>query len=183
MICNCCKVSVRELLEQHGIKVEELELGYAVVLYKGSEMSLEKMDTLLKKLGMGIIKTREDQMIEKIKQAVVDLVHHMNNVNSIVRKSDYLVEKLGMSYQQLSKAFSHHESITLEKYIILNKIERIKELIDQNEFSLTEIAYMMDYSSVHYLSGQFKKYTGYSVSDYKVGLAGSKTSLDQIGQD
>jgi AraC-like DNA-binding protein len=94
----------------------------------------------------------------------------MNNVNSIVQKSDYLVEKLGMSYQKLSRLFSRQEGITLEKYIIQNKISRIKELLNQGEFSLSEIAYMMDYSSVHYLSKQFKDITGETVSLYKAGL-------------
>jgi AraC-like DNA-binding protein len=91
----------------------------------------------------------------------------MNNVDSVVRKSEYLVEMLGLSYQQLSKIFSKYESITLERYIILNKVERIKELILQDEYTLSEIAYMMDYSSVQYLSNQFKKETGYSVTEYK----------------
>jgi AraC-like DNA-binding protein len=72
-----------------------------------------------------------------------------------------------LSYQQLSKLFSKYEAVTLERYIILNKIERIKELIMQDEYTLSEIAYMMDYSSVQYLSNQFKKETGYSVTEYK----------------
>ncbi len=85
-----------------------------------------------------------------------------------------------MSYQQLSKMFSKHEDITLERYTILNKIERIKELIDQEEFTLSEIAYIMDYSSVQYLSNQFKKETGISVSDYKKSDKSIKRSLDNL---
>ena len=128
------------------------------------------------------LKTREQQIVSQIKQAVIELIHYSNNVSSILRKSDYLVEKLNMSYQQLSKIFSKHENITLEKYIIKNKIERIKELIDSDEYSLSEIAYMMDYSSVQYLSNQFKKETGFSVSEYKKFEKRNKSTLDELSK-
>ena len=104
----------------------------------------------------------------------------MNNVDSVVRKSDYLVEKLGYSYPYLSKIFNSHEPVTLEKYIILQKIERIKQLIDNEDFTLSEIAFMMDYSSVQYLSNQFRKITGMSVSEYKASDRSAKKPLDRI---
>ena len=154
-------------------------LGRAVVLIDTGRTSLKQVNEALGRLGMGLISGREELVVEQTKQAVVDLIHRMNNVNSIVQKSEYLVGKLGMSYQQLSRLFSKHEGMTLEKYIILHKIERIKELIDQNEFTLSEIAYMMDYSSVQYLSSQFRKYAGYTVSDYKAG-AGGRVSLHRL---
>ena len=141
----------------------------------------KKLSELLKRYGLEIIKDRELILVEEIKQAVIELIHYMNNMNSVVRKSEYLVEKLGKSYSQLSRVFSKHEPLTLEKYIILQKIERIKELIDQDEYTLSEIAYMMDYSSVQYLSNQFKKVTGFSVTDYKNVPEGKKKYLDDIG--
>jgi len=107
-------------------------------------------------------------------------VHYSNNVNSIIRKSDYIIEKLNMSYQNISKLFSRHENITLEKYIILQKIERCKELIWQKEYTLSEIAYMMDFSSVQHLSNTFKKITGYSVTDYKKNGILNKRTIDKI---
>ena len=107
-------------------------------------------------------------------------MHHLNNVDSIVRKSDYLVEKLGLSYQYLSKIFSEHEHHTLEKYIILQKIERIKHLLDSEEFTLSEIAYRMDYSSVQYLSNQFKSITGMTVSEYKESDRSSKRGIESL---
>jgi YesN/AraC family two-component response regulator len=106
----------------------------------------------------------------------------MNNADSIARKSDYLVEKLNISYQRMSKLFSKHEQITLERYIILNKMEKIKALIDSNDYSFSEIAYLMDYSSVQYLSNQFKKETGISFSDYKSMKIKPKIPLDEIGK-
>lgn len=180
MLCSCCTRVVRSLLEQAGILVENIEPGKAVILLPEEIDELASVDRMLSDSGMGLIRGREEIIVESVKQNVIDLIHRMNNVNSIVQKSDFLVEKMGMSYQVLSRIFARHYPVTLEKYIILNKIERIKELIDQGEFTLSEIAWMMDYNSVHYLSGQFKKYTGYSVTDYKSGK-GSKVPLDQIG--
>lgn len=180
MVCDCCLIVVRNLLESNQIVVESIGPGEAVILYENNYISLDDVERLLTSVGLGIIKSREELIVDKLKQSVFDLIHRMNNVNSIVQKSEYLVGKMGISYQQLSKLFSKYHSVTLEKYIILNKIERIKELIDQDEFTLSEIAYMMDYSSVQYLSNQFKKYTGYSVSEYKSGK-GRKVPLNQIG--
>ncbi len=157
-----------------------METGVMEVEFDNEKHSLESIDRLLNEMGMGIIKTREQQIVEQIKTAVIELIHQSNNINSLLRKSDYLVEKLAMSYQQLSKIFSKHENITLEKYIIRNKIERIKELIDSNEYSLSEIAYMMDYSSGQYLSNQFQKETGISVSEYKKGDKRIKKTLDEL---
>lgn len=181
MVCDCCLIVAKNLLESNQIKVEKIEPGVATILYDNEKITSEKINQILSSVGLGVIKNREEIIVDQVKQAVFDLIHRMNNVNSIVQKSDYLVEKMGISYQQLSKLFSKYQKITLEKYIILNKIERIKELIDQGEFTLTEIAYMMDYSSVHYLSNQFRKYTGYSVSDYKAG-EGKKTTVNRIGE-
>jgi AraC family transcriptional regulator len=179
MTCDCCVIVARNLMESLGIIVEFLEPGKAVLLLDNPSTQLDRIDALLATAGMGIIRNRDEAIVDSIKQAVIDLIHRMNNVNSIVQKSEYLVEKLGMSYQTLSKIFSKHHPVTLEKYIILNKIERIKELIDQEEFSLTEIAYMMDYSSVAYLSAQFKKYSGYSISEYKSGT-GTKIPVNRL---
>jgi len=158
---------VREELEKNHVRVEHIMLGEATISFDKSRISLNLIGEILKQSGFELILSREKKIVNKIKTTVVELIHHLNNMDSIVRKSDYLVEMLGLSYQQLSKIFSRHESITLERYIILNKIERIKELILLDEYTLSEIAYMMDYSSVQYLSNQFKKETGYSVSEYK----------------
>jgi len=122
-------------------------------------------------------------LVEEIKQAVIELIHFMNNMDSVVRKKEYIVEKLGRNYNYLSRLFSAYEPVTLEKYIIQQKIERIKELIDEGELTLSEISYMMDYSSVHYLSNQFKKMTGYSVTEYKNRTRGAKRYWDEIGYE
>ncbi len=180
MLCTCCTKLIKLVFEKADIKVLKILPGEVTVIYDNGKHNFDTIDKLLKENGMALIKSKDQQIVEQIKIAVNELIHHSNNINSILRKSDYLVEKLGMSYQQLSKLFSKYEDMTLEKYIIKNKIERIKELIDSEEFSISEIAYMMDYSSVHYLSNQFKKETGMSVSEYKKRKSKNKIYLDQL---
>lgn len=167
MLCACrCKVA-QDVLEANGLIVETIDQGRVVALIDQSTFDRHTLDRQLAVYELGLLVSNEELIVEDIKHAVVDLIHRMNNVNSIVQKSDYLVEKLGMSYQKLSRLFSKLEGITLEKYIIQNKVTRIKELLNQGEFSLSEIAYMMDYSSVHYLSKQFKDVTGETVTQFK----------------
>lgn len=180
MVCNCCKLFLQEKLEENGIMVHEVSLGRARITYDSAVISHEEIDRILGKYGFGLLENKEDRLVSEIKIAVIELIHQLNNVNSIVRKSDYLVEKLGFSYPHLSKVFSDHENSTLEKYIIHQKIERIKHLIDEGEYSLSEIAYMMDYSSVQYLSNQFRKITGVTVTQYKSGSELDKQGIDAL---
>jgi AraC-like DNA-binding protein len=180
LISSCCLLLLKEKLESENIRVKDIRPGKIVVGYDRQSYSEKKLKEMLSKYGIEIIETREEKLVEQIKQAVIELIHQMNNVDSIVRKSEYLVEKLGMSYQQLSRVFNAHEPVTLEKYIILNKIERIKELIDCNEYTLSEIAYMMDYSSVQYLSGQFRQITGISVTEYRQSDQKVKLLIDKL---
>ncbi len=180
MVSNCCIILLRERLEAAGIIVNQVQLGQVIVSYDPSVHNNVTVAELIREIGLEVIEGREVVMVEKIKQSVIELIHHLNNVDSVVRKSDYLVEKLGYSYQYLSKTFSAHEPVTLERYVILQKIERIKQLIDNDEFTLSEIAFMMDYSSVQYLSNQFHKITGMTVSEYKVSDRSSKKPIDKL---
>ncbi|OQX97245.1 MAG: hypothetical protein B6I20_13030 [Bacteroidetes bacterium 4572_117] len=180
MLCSCCVKLIEIEFEKAGINTVNIRVGFAIVEFDPTINNLQNIEQILAQHGMGLIKSRDQKIVEQIKKAVIELIHHSNNINSLLRKSDYLVEKLSMSYQQLSKIFSKHEPITLEKYIIQNKIERIKELIDIDDYSLSEIAYMMDYSSVQYLSNQFKKETGISVSEYKKSDKSIKRTLDSL---
>lgn len=180
MMCNCCINVVNNVLKDNGCEIVFIKLGYAEVKLTKNSPTIDGLDKILQNKGFGLIINREKRIVEQIKIAVIELIHQMNNVNSMVQKSDYIVEKLNLSYQQLSKLFSKHENTTLEKFIILNKIERIKELIDEDEFTLSEIAYMMDYSSVQYLSGQFKKETGVTVSDYKKGGLNIRKPIEDL---
>ncbi len=180
MISKSCIRVLKYEFEHAGIIVEEIDLGYANIKYDTKKISEERLIEILEDCGFELIKSRDEQIVEQTKIAVIELIHYLNNVDSIVRKSDYIVEKLGMSYQQISKLFSKYENITLEKYIILNKIERIKELILSEEYTLSEISYMMDYNSVQYLSNQFKKIAGISVSEFKQMDKPPRTAINEL---
>lgn len=179
MMCKCCVKFLEEKLRAAGVSVLEVTLGQ-LTIDSTPPGSVKKTEDIVAEMGFEIITKRDQILVEQIKIAVIELIHHLNNTNSIIRKSDYLVEKLGMSYQHLSKTFSHHEPITLEKYIILQKTEKIKELIDSEEYTLSEIAYMMDYSSIQHLSSQFKQVTGLTPSEYKKSDHSMRKSLDEL---
>lgn len=167
MVGRCCIHLLRKELAIDGIQILALELGIVHLIYDSEKVPWERIQGIFNEYGFEIIEDRELILVEQIKKAVIDLVHH-TTYNAMVRNSDYLVERFNMSYSYLSSLFSKHENITLEKFTILHKIEKVKELITYGELTLSEIAYMMGYSSVQYLSTQFKNVTGISVSDYKV---------------
>lgn len=164
---SCMRI-VREEMERTGfIRVHQVELGRADISYDPQIISEGFLDALLRNNGFELLTDKDAKLLEQIKTAVIQLIFYGNNSNSLIRNSDYLSEKLGFPYVYLSKLFSDKTNTTLEKYIILIKIEKIKELISYGEMTLSEISYMMGYSSVQYLSNQFRQMTGYSVSEYK----------------
>lgn len=180
MVCNCCIRIIKQELENAGVEVEKAVLGEISIKYDHNKFRFTDIEELIFRNGFEVITDKDKILSEQIKIAIVELIQYAGNKNSIIRNSDYLVEKLGYSYQYLSTVFSNVENTTLEKFIILHKIEKVKELLEYGELSLSEIAYQMEYSSVQYLSTQFKNITGVSVSDYKrSGL--SRKSLDKIG--
>lgn len=166
MLCDCCLKLLEIELKQMGIEVRKAKLGDITIAFDPSQIEMKKIEQLFKSLGFGIIADKEKALVESIKHVVIELVHH-TTFNAMVRNSDFIVSRFNITYQHLSTIFSRHEHITLEKYIILQRIEKVKELIQNDEFSLSEIAFMMGYSSVQYLSTQFKLITGYSVTEYK----------------
>jgi len=173
-------VLLRERLEKAGFSVSGIRLGEVTISYQDKNLTENDFTSLVGELGFEVIKDKNSRLVEQIKLAVIELIHQLNNANSIIRKSDYLVEKLGMSYQQLSKTFSQQEPVTLERFIILHKIEKIKEMIDSGEYTLSEMAWMMDYSSVQHLSAQFKQITGLTPSEYKKSDHSIRRSLESL---
>jgi AraC family transcriptional regulator len=180
MVCNCCIRVITALFRDNNVKIIRIELGLAHIEYDTKLITQQQIADLLFDNGFEIISDRDRVITEQIKIAVIELVYHLNNVDSIVRKSEYLVEKLGMSYPQLSRIFSKHEALTLEKFIILHKIERIKQLLESDEFTISEIAYMMDYSSVQHLSNQFRAITNITLSEYKKSPEKFRKSIDSL---
>jgi AraC-like DNA-binding protein len=180
MVCNCCIKIIQLELENVGVKVEKALLGEITIVYDTKAIKYSEIEEIIFENGFEVITDKDKILAEQIKIAVIELIHYAGNKSSIIRNSDYLVEKLGYSYQYLTSVFTSIENTTLEKFIILHKIEKVKELLEYGELSLSEIAYQMEYSSVQYLSTQFKNITGVSVTDYKrSGL--SRKPLDKIG--
>jgi len=179
MVCNCCIYLLRKELTLDGITIDEIKLGAISLTINPRKITWRKIDSILEHFGFEVIRDKDKILVEQIKQAIIELVHH-STYNAMVRNSDYLVERFNMSYPYLSALFSRHEQITLEKHIILHKIEKVKELIGYGDLTLSEIAYMMGYSSVQYLSTQFKTITGVSVTDYKTRPLSDRKSLNAL---
>ena len=149
------------------IQVLQVELGKAEILYNEGIINLEMINLILKRNDFELIENKEERMVEQIKQSVIQLVFYGANTNTILRNSDYLSQKLEEPYIKLSKIFHKHTLITLEKFIIQIKIEKVKELMSYESLTLSEIAYQLGYSSVAHLSSQFKQIEGINVQDYK----------------
>ena len=179
MTCSCCIHLLHRELTLDGIDIHDIRLGTLVLSHDPKKITWKKIESILESYGFEILTDKEKMLVEQIRNAVIDLVHN-STYNAMVRNSDYLVERFGMSYPYISSLFSKHEGTTLEKFIILHKIEKVKELIEYGELTLSEIAYMMGYSSVQYLSTQFKSVTGISVTEYKVTPSNSRLGLDKI---
>ena len=127
---------------------------------------LNSIKEKIEPLGFELIDNKKSRLIEKIKATIIELIHHQDTVEAI-KLSEHLKNKLHYDYNYLSNLFSSVEGITIEQYLINQKIEKVKELLVYDELSLTEIAYRLGYSSLAHLSGQFKKVTGLSPSHFK----------------
>jgi len=180
MVCKCCIRVLTEDLTKVGVIIEKMILGEATISYNPSKINIKQIEDVIVEDGFELLVDKEKILAEQIKLAVIELIHYYNNANSLIRNSDYLIEKLGYTYQYLSSIFSKHENTTLEKYIIAHKIEKVKELLEFDDLTLSEISYMMGYSSVQYLSNQFKTITGVSVTDYKKSPKKNRKFLDKI---
>lgn len=168
MVCNRCITAVKLVLEKQGLHPEKITLGQAIVKEENlTEDQLTKLDDVLIGLGFERMDDRKAKLIESIKNKVIQMIHHRDELNLKFNWSTVLAEELHYEYNYLSSLFSGVEGITLEQYIIRQKIERVKELLFYDELSLSEIAYTLGYSSVAHLSGQFKKITGHTPSALK----------------
>lgn len=180
MVSSRCIVAVRQMMKQLDlVERERISLGRAVVGYE-DERQLAQFVDALPSIGFSLVEDNGQQHVEMIKAAAIELFYHGNNANSLIRNSDHLSERTGMPYHQLSRVFSEQTGTTLEKYIILLKIERVKELLSYKDLTLSEISYQMGYSSVQYLSNQFKQVTGVTPKQFKDGKGGTRIPLDQL---
>jgi AraC-like DNA-binding protein len=166
MVCSRCKMAVKEELLRLGFHPVVVELGEAEITEKLSQTELEQVNAGMLKYGLELMEDKKCVLIQKIKNIIVELVHYSEEP-LVVNLSEYLHVRLEHNYTYLASLFSQVQGTTIEKYFILQKIERVKELLVYNELSLTEIAYLMHYSSLAHLSAQFKKVTGLTPSHFK----------------
>lgn len=179
MVCSRCKMVVKTQFESIGISPTSVELGEVEIDHTASASQMAQLNTNLKALGFEIIDDRKVQTIEKIKNLIVTLVHHSNDEIS-TNLSTYISTKLLLDYNYLSNLFSEVEGTTIEKYFIAQKIEKVKELLVYNEMTLSEIADHLGYSSVAYLSTQFKKVTGLTPSYFKTIKENKRTNIEEL---
>lgn len=179
MVCNRCKMVVKDELVKLGLHPKSVELGQIEISKEINSQQKNQLNTVLQSFGFELIDDRKSQLIEKIKSYIVELVHYSEDQLS-VKFSAYISKKLNHDYSYLSTLFSEVEGITIEKYLINQRIEKVKEMITYDQLSLSEIAYQLGYSSVAHLSSQFKKVTGLTPSHFKQVGENKRKPLDKV---
>ncbi|WP_143305215.1 helix-turn-helix domain-containing protein [Chitinophaga vietnamensis] len=180
MVCPRCMKVVRSVLEAQGKAVTDIQLGKAEVEGTLTEDELRNIGAALQDEGFLLIDDKKQQLVAAIKSIIVQTVHYTDLDEMRENFSSLLAGKLQKDYHYLSNLFSEQEGTTIEQYIIQQKIERVKELLDYNELSLSEIAFQLGYSSVAHLSAQFKKVTGLTPSQFKQLKDPKRIPLDKL---
>lgn len=181
MVSNRCKIAVKEIFKNLGLHLTTVELGEVEINELISEEKLSQLKISMSGMGFEIIEQKRDILIEKIKNTVIEMVHHSDNTIK-VNFSEYLSEKLNYDYTYLANIFSEAQGFSIEHFIISHKIERVKEFIIYDELNITEIADIMNYSSVAHLSGQFKKVTGLTPTFFKKLKLKRLVPIENIGE-
>ena len=179
MVCRRCLSTVRDELQNIGSRVLELELGRAIIEFKKESINEQLIQSVLQRNGFELLLDVESEIIEGIKLVLIEIIDETPIILK-VNLSEKLVRNLDKDYTFLSKLFSKIEGVTIEKYFIQLKIEKTKELIQYNQLNFTEIAYELGYSSVNYLSNQFKVITGMNMSEYKKLSIWDRKPLNKI---
>lgn len=182
MVSNRCKMAVKEELKKLGLHYIVVDLGEVELMEDLSAEQSAQLNVGLQNSGLELMDDKKAILIEKIKTAIIEMVHYSTELIK-VNFSDYLSDKLHQDYKQLAKLFSEVQGTTIEHYMITHKVERIKELIIYDEMNMTEIAYLMNYSSVAHLSYQFKKATGLSPSHYKQLKDKRRSPIEEVGNE
>lgn len=180
MVSNMCKIAVKAELKKLGLHFIVVDLGEVDLMEDITAEQRQQLKTGLLNLGFELMDDKRAVLIERIITVIIDMVHHTSEIIK-VNFSEYLSEKLNHDYTYLSNTFSEVKGITIQQFIIIHKVERIKELLIYDELSLTEISFLLNYSSVAHLSNQFKKITGMSPSGFKHLKDKKRTPIEEIG--
>ncbi len=181
MLTNRCKIVVKDILKALGLHFIIVDLGEIEIMENISSNERNELKKHLLEAGYELMDDKKAILIEKIRNAVIDVVHYTQE-GLKTNFSDFLSEKLNHDYTYMANLFSELQGTTIEQFIILHKIERIKELIIDDELNITEIAWKMNYSSVAHLSTQFKKMTGLTPSHFKQLKEKRRMPIEEIGQ-
>ncbi|HEX4956820.1 MAG TPA: helix-turn-helix transcriptional regulator [Lacibacter sp.] len=180
MVCDRCKMVVRQELESLHLPYKNVDLGQVELVNEPGAEQMQQLRERLQQQGFELLDDKKTKTVERIKTEIVSLIHGKDAEEFNLKLSAMLEEKIGIDYHYLSSLFSSVEGITIEKYAILQRIEKVKELLMYDEKSLSEIAYEMGYSSVQHLSQQFKKVTGLTPSHFKNLKENKRKPLDKI---
>lgn len=179
MVSLRCKMMVKAELEKLGLDYRSVELGEVQLVELLSEINRQKLKTALHKSGLELMDDKKAMMIEKIINIIVEMVHYSDEMPP-VNFSAFLHEKMNLDYHKMAEIFSKTKGVTIEHFIILHKVEKIKELITYDQLNLTEISYKMHYSSVSHLSKQFKQITGLTPTFFKNLSKRQRTNLEDL---
>ncbi|MDW3210320.1 MAG: AraC family transcriptional regulator [Reichenbachiella sp.] len=179
MVSLRCKMMVKEELLKLGLHYVVVDLGMIEILEDITPEQRLQLKQNLMKSGLELLDDKKSILIEKIKNLIIEMIHYTDELPK-VNYSDYISEKLGYDYTYLANIFSEVKGITIQQFIILHKIERVKELLIYDELNLTEISYKLHYSSVAHLSNQFKKITGLTPTFYKQLKNKRKANLEDL---
>ena len=180
MVCNRCINAVQDTIENLGFPIKSIELGEVVLIDEPSDQGTAQISKALAENGFEVINDHKSWMINRIKTLIIEYIHHDKEKPGHVNFSDFLSSELHHDYSYLSHLFSMVEGRTIEKYLILQRIEKVKELLVYDELTLSEISYQLGYSSVAHLSRQFKSVTGLTPSHYKKVREEKRKPLDQL---
>lgn len=181
MVSNRCKLAVKEELKKLGLHFIVVGLGEVEIMEDITLAQQQLLQIGLISSGLELMDDKRAVLIEKINNVIMEMIHHSEELPK-VNYSDYISEKLNYDYTYLSNLFSEVKGITIQQFIIVHKIEKVKELLFYNELNLTEISFKMHYSSVAHLSNQFKKVTGLTPSAYKQLKEKKRSTLEEIGR-
>jgi AraC-like DNA-binding protein len=180
MVSNRCKMAVKEVLKKFGLHFVVVDLGEVEIMESPTSEQLMQIKTELLSSGLELMDDRKAVLIEKITTVITEMLHYSDEALK-VNYSDYISEKVKHDYTYLSNIFSEVKGISIQQFIILHKIEMVKELLFYDELNLTEISFKLHYSSVAHLSNQFKKITGLSPSAFKQLKDRKRIPLEEIG--
>jgi AraC-like DNA-binding protein len=179
MVCHRCKMAVKAEFEKLGTTPASIELGEVEIVQELSPTQKSALNAGLVALGFELMDDKKGRVVEKIKNLMIDLVHSKNNELQ-TNLSTYIASEIGQDYSYISNLFSQAENATIEQYYILLKIERVKELLVYDEMSLSQIAFLLNYSTTSHLSKQFKKVTGLTVTHFKTLRTQKRQQLENL---